>query len=139
MSDYPPTESILIATYAGMGSTYSEIQDRHLAASKVIADIKTDACDEGFGEGLESADAICSYCLDRAAEFIDEDGDSICRDCSDPIETRIRMSGYTVAEFEALESVVYDFFKQYGENWADYDLTFHLMKRGVRYVGEQDG
>ena len=29
----------------------------------------------------------CSYCLDRAAEFIDEHGDSICRDCSDPIET----------------------------------------------------
>ena len=45
------------------------------------------------------------------------------------------MSGYTVAEFEALEAVVYDFFKQHGENWADYDLTFYLMKHGVRKVG----
>lgn len=45
-----------------------------------------------------------------------------------------RVSEYTTAEFEELEVIVYDFFKQYRENWADYDLTFHLMKHGVRKV-----
>lgn len=42
-----------------------------------------------------------------------------------------RMSDYTTAEFEELEVIVYDFFKQHGENWADYDLTYYLMQRAA--------
>ena len=54
MSDYPPTESILTATYAGLGSTYADVHERYLAATQVIADIKAGA---GAVAG-ESSDAM---------------------------------------------------------------------------------
>lgn len=51
MSDYPPTESTLIAMYAGAGSTSAEVRERYLAATQAIAGIKADVLRE-FGEKL---------------------------------------------------------------------------------------
>lgn len=45
-----------------------------------------------------------------------------------------RVSEYTTAEFEELEVIVCEFFKQHGDKWADYDLAYYLMQRGVRSV-----
>lgn len=51
MSDYMPTESLLIAAYAGLGEDAEMVKTRHIAAFKSLQSVKAKAWDEGYEAG----------------------------------------------------------------------------------------
>lgn len=58
MSDYRPSESLLIAAYAGLGVDASDVENRRYLAATAMREIKAGAwCvayDQGFRDGKES-------------------------------------------------------------------------------------
>lgn len=51
MSEYMPTESLLIAAYAGLGEDAEMVKTRHIAAFKSLQSVKAKAWEDGYEAG----------------------------------------------------------------------------------------